>query len=117
MSEVVTRRVADAVAPRRRFRRAPASGRRSAAIAGQGAKKNYRKGPVEVPVLRGVSLAVRQGEFLAVVGQSGCGKTTLLHLLGTLDVPDRRRDPLRRPADRQPLLGRSATGCATAASA
>jgi lipoprotein-releasing system ATP-binding protein len=51
--------------------------------------KNYRKGPVEVPVLRGVSLAVRQGEFLAIVGQSGCGKTTLLHLLGTLDVPDR----------------------------
>ncbi|MGA2258508.1 MAG: ABC transporter ATP-binding protein [Thermoguttaceae bacterium] len=39
-------------------------------------------------MLRGVSLAVRQGEFLAVVGQSGCGKTTLLHLLGTLDVPD-----------------------------
>ena len=53
-----------------------------------GLKKNYRKGPVEVPVLRGVSLAVRQGEFLAVVGQSGCGKSTLLHLLGTLDVPD-----------------------------
>jgi lipoprotein-releasing system ATP-binding protein len=51
--------------------------------------KNYRKGPIEVPVLRGVSLSVRQGEFLAVVGQSGCGKTTLLHLLGTLDVPDR----------------------------
>ena len=51
--------------------------------------KNYRKGPVEVPVLRGVSLAVRQGEFLAIVGQSGCGKTTLLHLLGTLDLPDR----------------------------
>ena len=50
--------------------------------------KAYRKGPVEVPVLRGVGLAVRQGEFLAVVGQSGCGKTTLLHLLGTLDVPD-----------------------------
>jgi lipoprotein-releasing system ATP-binding protein len=54
----------------------------------KGLKKNYRKGPVEVPVLRGVSLAVRQGEFLAVVGQSGCGKTTLLHLLGTLDRPD-----------------------------
>jgi len=51
--------------------------------------KTYRKGPVEVPVLRGVSLTVRQGEFLAIVGQSGCGKTTLLHLLGTLDVPDR----------------------------
>jgi lipoprotein-releasing system ATP-binding protein len=54
----------------------------------KGLHKAYRKGPVEVPVLRGVSLAVRHGEFLAIVGQSGCGKTTLLHLLGTLDVPD-----------------------------
>ncbi len=60
----------------------------AAVLVAKGLEKAYRKGPVEVPVLRGVGLAVRQGEFLAVVGQSGCGKTTLLHLLGTLDVPD-----------------------------
>jgi lipoprotein-releasing system ATP-binding protein len=50
--------------------------------------KNYRKGPVDVPVLHGLSLAVHHNEFLAIEGQSGSGKSTLLHLLGTLDLPD-----------------------------
>lgn len=49
-----------------------------------------RHGPaqIEVPVLLGVDLAVFDGEFLGVMGQSGTGKSTLLHVLGTLDRPD-----------------------------
>jgi lipoprotein-releasing system ATP-binding protein len=50
--------------------------------------KSYRKGKVEVPVLRGVDLQIAPGRFMAIVGQSGSGKSTLLHLLATLDAPD-----------------------------
>ncbi len=51
-------------------------------------KNSYRMGGTTVPVLKGANLGVHQGEFLAVVGQSGSGNSTLLHLLGTLDAPD-----------------------------
>jgi ABC-type lipoprotein export system ATPase subunit len=46
-------------------------------------------GRVKVRVLRGASLAAEKGEFLAVMGASGSGRSTLLHLLGALDIPDR----------------------------
>ena len=49
--------------------------------------KEYRSGPELVRVLRGASLVIRQGEMVALVGASGVGKSTLLHLLGALDRP------------------------------
>jgi ABC-type lipoprotein export system ATPase subunit len=51
-------------------------------------RKTYLLGRVRVPVLRGASLAVHEGEWVAVLGASGSGKSTLLHLLGDLDLPD-----------------------------
>jgi len=50
--------------------------------------KTYRNAEVPVPVLSDMELTVERGEMLAIVGPSGIGKSTLLHLLGGLDRPD-----------------------------
>src|ERR1035437_3786346 len=50
--------------------------------------KTYTMGKRALEVLRGVSLDVARGEFLALRGASGTGKSTLLHLIGGLDTPN-----------------------------
>ena len=53
-----------------------------------GLKKTYVKFANRIEVLRGLDIDVAEGEFLSVIGNSGSGKSTMLHLLGTLDRPD-----------------------------
>ena len=47
--------------------------------------KTYETGDTPVHALRGVSIEFRESEFVAILGQSGCGKTTLLNIIGGLD--------------------------------
>jgi putative ABC transport system ATP-binding protein len=56
-----------------------------------GVTKIYRKGSREIPALTGLDLTIGSGEWLAVQGKTGHGKTTLLQILGGLDRPSRGR--------------------------
>jgi len=59
-----------------------------AALEASGLVRRFDDGERLIEVLRGLNLTVEEGESVAVVGESGVGKSTLLHLLGALDRPD-----------------------------
>ncbi|GAC1527271.1 MAG: ABC transporter ATP-binding protein [Vulcanimicrobiaceae bacterium] len=67
---------------------APATrGTGAIAIAIDGVTKTYSTGALEVQALRGVDLAIRRNEYVAIMGPSGSGKATLMNLIGCLDRP------------------------------
>ncbi len=57
-------------------------------ISVRGLTKNYNLGKTTVYALRGVDVDIKEGEFVAIVGNSGAGKTTLLNCMASLDEPD-----------------------------
>jgi len=71
----------------------------------EGVTKAFRTGEGTIEVLRGAELRLAEGERLAIVGQSGVGKSTLLHILGALDHPSagsvcfRGEDIFAKPSD------------------
>lgn len=79
--------------------------RSDALVAARDLTRDYVMDGETVHALRGVSIDVRDGDFIAVLGPSGCGKSTLLHLLGAVDVPS--SGTLR-------WFGRDADGCTDA---
>ena len=78
--------------------------------------KSYPMGSGKLEVLRGATLSVAKGELVAVVGASGVGKSTFLHVLGALDTPDSGRvvyqgeDVFALPPRRQDALRNKAFG-------
>lgn len=63
-------------------------------------EKGYRTDTIETLALNNINLEVAQGEFLSIMGPSGCSKSTLLNVIGLLDVPTNGSlsiDNLRKP--------------------
>jgi putative ABC transport system ATP-binding protein len=76
--------------------------------------KIYKMGEVEVPALRGVSVSIKRGDFVAIVGASGSGKSTMMNLIGCLDIPSKGTITLKskdisklRESDLASLRGRT----------
>ena len=67
----------------------------------KGITKNYLSGDNEVKALKGIDLEFRESEFVSILGQSGCGKTTMTKLINGL-IPHHRRARqihIRRPSN------------------
>src|SRR2546427_8360387 len=69
-----------------------------ALIVAEGLTKDYRLGSHTVHALRGLTVEVEPGEFVAVMGPSRSGKSTFMNILGCLDSPTARRYVLHREA-------------------
>ena len=67
-----------------------------AAIEVRDVHKEYQRDKQKIPVLSGLSLAVDQGDFVALMGPLGSGKTTLLNLVGGIDQPTRGSSVVHR---------------------
>lgn len=50
-------------------------------------QKKYRLGSMDVPILKGINIALEEGEYISIMGASGSGKSTLMNILGCLDRP------------------------------
>jgi ABC-type lipoprotein export system ATPase subunit len=90
-----------------------AIGARPAAVRARALERHFESGGQRLEILRGVDLDVAAGEGVAVVGRSGGGKSTLLHLLGLLDRPDAElegRDVLSAPRSARDRLRRDRIG-------
>lgn len=86
------------------------------AVQTRGLSKVYKAGEQDLPVLRGVDLDIRAGEYVSIMGPRGSGKSTLLNLIGLLDAPTSgairlvERETHRLSATESALLRRRALG-------